>query len=59
MASTAAMSTSRRQALETRHAALARKIELEQSRPGVSDWYLKALKSQKLHLKEQIEGIAE
>ncbi len=47
-----------RQALEARHAAISSKIELEQTRPGASDWYLKALKRQKLHLKEQIEGIS-
>lgn len=46
------------QALEVRHAAISHKIELEQSRPGASDWYLKALKRQKLYLKQQIEGIS-
>ena len=51
-------SATHRQALEARHAALSHKIELEQSRPGASDWYLKALKRQRLHLKEQIEGIS-
>lgn len=48
----------RLEALQARHEALSHKIELEQSRPGTSDWYLKALKRQKLHLKEQIEGIS-
>lgn len=47
-----------RQALEARHSAISHKIEEEQTRPGASEWYLKALKRQKLHLKEQIEGIS-
>jgi hypothetical protein len=51
-------SASHLESLQARHRALAHKIELEQSRPGSSDWYLKALKTQKLHLKERIEGIA-
>ena len=55
---TSASSTSRLDALKSRHAALTNKIELEQGRPGSSDWYLKALKRQRLHLKEQIEGIS-
>lgn len=45
------------QALRSRHEALSNKIELEQSRPGSSDWYLRALKTQKLHLKEEIEAL--
>lgn len=49
----------RLEALRARHAALSHKIEMEQNRPGTSDWYLKALKQQKLHLKEEIEGIVE
>ena len=53
-----ASSAVHKQALEVRHAAISNKIELEQSRPGASDWYLKALKRQRLHLKEQIEGIS-
>lgn len=53
-----ASSTAHIKALESRHAAISHKIELEQSRPGSSDWYLKALKRQRLHLKEQIEGIS-
>jgi hypothetical protein len=53
------VSASRREALEARHIALSNKIEMEQSRPGASDWYLNALKRQKLFLKDQIEGIAE
>lgn len=51
-------SAPRLEALQARHRALSHKIEIEQSRPGSSDWYLKALKRQKLHLKEQIEGIS-
>lgn len=50
--------TSRRDALVSRHSAITHKIELEQGRPGASDWYLKALKRQRLYLKEQIEGIS-
>lgn len=53
-----ASSTARKQALESRHAAISHKIELEQSSPGASDWLIKSLKRQKLHLKEQIEGIS-
>lgn len=52
-------SVSRLEALKTRHSALSHKIELEQGKPGSNDWYLRALKRQKLHLKEEIEGIAE
>jgi hypothetical protein len=55
---TSASTSSRQDALKSRHAALTNKIELEQGRPGASDWYLKALKRQRLHLKEQIEGIS-
>ncbi len=51
-------SASRVQALQARHAALSHKIELEQSRPGSSDWFLKSLKRQKLRLKEQIESVS-
>jgi hypothetical protein len=50
-------STPRLKSLEARHAALSQKIEFEQSRPGANDWLLKALKRQRLHVKEQIEGI--
>lgn len=46
-------------ALKTRHEALSHKIDEEQRRPGTSDWYLRALKQQKLHLKEEIEGITD
>jgi len=51
-------SVSRLEALKTRHTALSHKIEIEQGKPGSSDWYLSALKRQRLHLKEEIEGIA-
>jgi len=51
-------SAARLEALKSRHSALSNKIELEQRRPGSSDWYLRALKQQKLHLKEVIEGIS-
>lgn len=44
--------------LQARHRAISQKIETEQSRPGSSDWYLRALKRQKLRLKERIEGIS-
>lgn len=52
-------SSARLDALHQRHAAIASKIEQEQSRPGSSDYLLRLLKQQKLHLKEQIEGIVE
>ena len=45
-------------ALQARHKALSVKIEQEQTRPGGSDYLLRLLKRQKLHVKEQIEGIA-
>jgi len=45
-------------ALEARHAALSQKIDIEQSRPGGNDWFIKSLKRQRLHVKEQLEGIA-
>lgn len=46
---------SRLEALRTRHSALSTKIEREQGRVSADDWYLKDLKRQKLHLKEEIE----
>jgi hypothetical protein len=46
------------ESLRARHLALSNKIEAEQARPGSSDWYIRALKQQKLHLKETIEDIA-
>lgn len=51
--------SSRLEALKTRHEALSHKIDEEQRRPGTSDWYLRALKQQKLHLKEEIEGLTD
>lgn len=54
---TAAAIAARVEALRSRHEALSNKITLEQSRPGSSDWYLRALKQQKLHLKEEIEEL--
>lgn len=45
------------EALRSRHEALANKIEMEQGRPGSSEWYLRALKQQKLHLKDEIETL--
>ncbi len=55
-ATTAAI-LARVEALRARHEALSNKIVMEQSRPGSSDWYLRALKQQKLHLKEEIEDL--
>lgn len=52
-------SAARKEALRSRHNALDNKIRMEQSRPGTSDWLLKALKRQKLHLKELIESVEE
>ena len=51
-------SASHIQALQARHARLSQKIEMEQSKPGSSDWFIKSLKRQRLHVKEQIEGIS-
>ncbi len=50
-------SASRLESLQARHSALSRKIEIEQARPGSSDWFVKSLKRQRLHVKEQMEGI--
>lgn len=51
-------SASRLESLQARHTALSQKIEFEQGRPGSSDWLIKSLKRQRLHVKEQIEGIS-
>ncbi len=51
-------STSRLEALEARHAAISNRIEMEQRSPGSSDSLLTKLKRQRLHLKEQIEGVS-
>ena len=56
---TSANSVSRLDALKSRHSALSHKIDIEQGRPGASDWIIRAMKRQRLHLKEQIEGISE
>ncbi len=49
--------TARLESLQARHKALSAKIEQEQTRPGGNDYLLRSLKQQKLHLKEQIEGM--
>ena len=49
--------TASRETIMARHAALDNKIQLEQARPGSNDWFVKALKRQKLYLKEQLEGM--
>lgn len=51
-------STSRLEALQARHSAISNRIEMEQSRPGTSDEFLKMLKRQRLHLKEEIESVS-
>lgn len=55
----ASAQSARLDALCARHAALAEKIEQEQSRVTASDWYVRDLKKQKLRLKEEIEEIKE
>jgi len=45
------------EALQDRHSALSMKIEREQGRPYISEWYLRELKRQKLRLKDEIEGV--
>ena len=47
--------TSRLEALQAKHAALAQRIEDEQKSPGVNDFFLRDLKLKKLKLKEEIE----
>ncbi|MEL6127388.1 MAG: DUF465 domain-containing protein [Pseudomonadota bacterium] len=44
--------------LRKKHEALSEKIELEQRSPGADDLELKAMKVQKLKLKEQITRLA-
>ncbi len=51
-------SSSRLESLQARHNALENKIRMEQSRPGSDGWFVSSLKRQRLHVKEQIEGIA-
>lgn len=51
--------SARLQALRARHAALARQIEEEQRRPSASPLELRALKTRKLRLKEEIEAEGE
>lgn len=48
---------SRLEALKSKHMLIDERIEEEQSRPAVADFYLRQLKKQKLILKEQIESL--
>lgn len=50
-------SSARLEALKSKHRQLSKKIENEQSRFRMSDQEIAQLKRQKLHLKEEIEGI--
>ncbi|HPF78470.1 MAG TPA: YdcH family protein [Alphaproteobacteria bacterium] len=50
-------SSARVEALKAKHKLLSRKIELEQSRPFISEYQLSELKREKLKVKEEIEGI--
>lgn len=45
------------QALLARHNALSKMIEKEQSSPSSNDTTLRQLKREKLHLKDELEGI--
>ncbi len=47
----------RLKALRARHAALAEKVDREQGRAAISEWYVRDLKKQKLRLKEEIEDL--
>lgn len=49
----------RLEALRTRHAILSGKLEDAQKSPSTTDFYLRQLKKEKLHLKEEIEGLRE
>ena len=51
------MSNSHLSALETKHAALARKVEVEEQRPHPDAALLAGLKKQKLKLKEELSGL--
>ncbi len=55
----ASAQSARLDALRARHASLAKKIEQEQGRAAVSEWYVRDLKKQKLKLKEEIEELRE
>ncbi len=44
-------------ALESKHAALARKVEMEEQRPHPDTAVLADLKKQKLKLKEELAGL--
>ena len=47
--------TSHTQALATKHASLEEQLRQERSRPAPDDETIKAIKQQKLRIKEQIE----
>lgn len=51
------MQTSHHQALETKHASLARKIEEESHRPQPDSALIATLKKQKLRLKEELSSL--
>jgi len=44
--------------LRKKHQALSDMVEVQQRSPATDDLHLKALKKQKLHLKEEIERLA-
>lgn len=46
------------ESLQARHSAIDNRLRMEQGRPGACEWLIKRLKRQKLHLKEQIEGVS-
>jgi len=56
-ASVASSSPERIEALKTKHYKLSKKIETEQKRFLMNDQEIALLKREKLHLKEEIEGI--
>lgn len=56
---TASAQSARLDALRARHTALSDKIDKEQSRAAMSEWYVRDLKKQKLRLKEEIETLRE
>ncbi len=53
----ASSQTSRIRALQNKHNSLSRNIEAAQSCPSTTDFYLKQLKKQKLHLKDAMEEL--
>ncbi len=44
-------------ALQTKHNVISSQLEEAQNSPSATDFYLRQLKKQKLHLKDELEGL--